>query len=343
MSLSHILFVELVGGLGDVVMALPAIRGLARSHPAAEVAVFCFAPYVSLLHGEPYISTVYGATRRDWPDGTPMAKDELARVLVEQHFDLAISDVRYGGIEQVIEASGVNHAVTRLWDRTDRNERIEHCFLRNLTEQGWVRPEFADDIARLHLTDNERLWADAWHRMHADSRRVVLLNTDSGIDAKRWPAENFVALGRELQRLSDTTILVAGSDHAGLAKGIAEKIGRGAVVLPRLPIRQFASIAAQCSLMVSSDTGPARVAAAVGTPVVALFGPTWAGRYGLPAPNVNLQSPYRCDTYEAMNTTKQPCWYGRCAQPDKRSCMDDLDWGVVWGRVLRLLEDRRAA
>ena len=73
----RILFVELLGGLGDLVIALPAIHALALSHPRAQVAVLTFAPGAELVEADPLVQRVTASSaamagrgmpwRRSWP------------------------------------------------------------------------------------------------------------------------------------------------------------------------------------------------------------------------------------------------------------------------------------
>jgi hypothetical protein len=73
----------------------------------------------------------------------------------------------------------------------------------------------------------------------------------------------------------------------------------------------------------------------VGVPVVAMYGPTWAGRYGVAGPSTNLQSPFACPELRPMNFTLQVCWgVDRCVIPGKRTCCDDVAVESVLRAVL---------
>ena len=94
-----ILFIELLGGIGDVLIALPAIQALGRSHPDARLTVLTFAPGSELLKGDPLIHQVIGVERE------ALNQDHLARNTVEGllercTFDLIVSDTNYDGIGQ---------------------------------------------------------------------------------------------------------------------------------------------------------------------------------------------------------------------------------------------------
>ena len=338
MRLRHILFVELLGGIGDLVMALPSIHALASSHPSAEISVFSFRPGIELLKADPSVARVLPATKRDDANGMPVAKEELRELLSRERFDLIVCDANYAGIDQLIEASEAGYKVTRLWRDARADERIERVFLRNLISLGYVRPELADEAPHLVVLETERQWAAHWYSANTDGTcRIVMLNPDSGVAVKRWAPEHFVKLGKGLLD-GGTQIVVAAGEDASVAAEIAACIGGNARVLPKMPLRRFASLVALASLFVSSDTGPAKIAAALGVPTVALFGPTWAERYGVPSPNVNLQSPFRCSELRPMNITLQPCWFsGQCVHPGKRTCTDDIDPARVLAEARRLL------
>jgi ADP-heptose:LPS heptosyltransferase len=98
-------------------------------------------------------------------------------------------------------------------------------------------------------------------------------------------------------------------------------------VWPRGALRKLAAALSHADLAVGADTGPARIAAALGVPTITLFGPSWHGRYGQPPPHVNLQGHPRCPQRINSDFTQQPCWYeGACTLEERswRSCLEDI-------------------
>lgn len=75
----RILFIELLGGIGDLIIALPAIHALAKSHPAARVTVLTFAPGDQLLQTDPLIDQVVIAPRGE-------ARASLDRASLKERF-----------------------------------------------------------------------------------------------------------------------------------------------------------------------------------------------------------------------------------------------------------------
>lgn len=339
-----ILFVELLGGIGDLLMALPAIHALERSHPGSRLTVLTFAPGADLLEMDPAVAEVLRA-RRGPPSGelgTPARRD-LEALLASRAFDLVVSDTRYDRIHTLIESCASGRAVTHLWQGAGRDEPIERLFLRRLIEEEVVDPQLADPHPRLPVGEDELEWADrCWRERGLQPGRVVVLNPHSGMPIKRWPEHHHVALGQALRRRGRAVAVLAG-ERTEAAEAIAARIPES-VILPSTGLRRLAGLLSGVGVFVSADTGPAKLAAAVGTPVVEVFGPTWAGRYGQLARGQSLQSPFDCPELSPLNFTLQRCWYsGRCIFSGKVNCCEDVPPERVLAAVERLLASGAAA
>ncbi len=109
---------------------------------------------------------------------------------------------------------------------------------------------------------------------------MAMLNPGGNHESKRWPADRFVALAEYLSDKHGMTVLVNGSPaESDLVDAIvrdAQGDGRHVVALPKLGISLsiLKALVKRCRVMVTNDTGPRHIAAAVGTPVVTMFGPT---------------------------------------------------------------------
>lgn len=327
-----ILFVELLGGLGDLLLALPAIHALGRSHPRARITVLTFAPGTELLTADPHVAEVVNAE-----PGPPEAQREAVARLADRGFDLIVSDTRYGGIPGVLLASSAEVVVDDLWRQPPTGQRIDLRFLALLADDGLVDPEFRRLPPSVFLTRPERAAAAA-----AVGGPAALLLPEAGMTIKEWAPEHFRALALRLAADGLTVLATAGRD-AGLAMAAVRDVP-GARVLEKGGLRQFAALAAACQVVVAGDTGPGRLAAAVGTPTVALYGPTWARRFGLRPGHASLQSPLPCDVRDPANMTEQSCWYsGRCVFPDRRTCVDDHSVDDVYAAARGVMAARRAS
>lgn len=330
----RILFVELLGGLGDLVIALPAIHALALSHPRAQVAVLTFAPGAELVEADPLVQRVYRVERSD---GRP--RQALEALLAQERYDLVVSDTTYDGIDVLLKRAGTR-VVTNLWQAPPPNQLIEERFLEILGQEGLIAPWALTLKGRLALDAADHVWAAA--RFASPGRRV-LLHPHAGMSIKRWPVERWVALGCALRDGFGLEIVVpegVGAEKAQ-AQEIVGAIGPQATLLESGSLRQFAAAATHADLVVGADTGPVRLAGAVGALTITLFGPSWHGRYGQRPPNVNLQGYPSCPERWVADFTRQRCWYGgHCPLGRWRTCLEDIAVGDVLEAAQGLLKKK---
>ena len=109
---------------------------------------------------------------------------------------------------------------------------------------------------------------------------LVVLNPGGGWASKLWPAERFGQLARELRQLGLDPLVSWGPGEQELADRVVAASGGAAVRSFPTTLLDYVEIARRARLVVAADTGPLHLACAVGTPVVALFGPTEPARNG---------------------------------------------------------------
>jgi len=313
-DVAEVLVVDLLGGIGDLVMVLPSLRGLARRHPRAAVRVLTHAPGATLLDPDPDVAEVRAVRK-----GTERAA--VVAELERRPPDLVVSTTRYDGIAEEIERR-VPRSVTDLWRRPPPDEPVARRYHRILTAEGLVRGRYAPP--RLHLTAQER--SAGRHLLTSllparDAAPVVLV-PDAGMAVKRWPHQD--RLAAELTRRG-VPVLVLGRD------------------VPPTSLRElaalFAAVGRRGGVVVGADTGPVRVAAAAGARTVGLFGPTVAARYGLDPPSVDLQGLPGCPHRRPTAITEQVCWWDAACPlaGDGPACMADLTPTAVLAAVLDAL------
>jgi len=321
---AEILVVELLGGFGDLLIALPAVHALARSHPGAAVRVVTFSPGAALLDADPLVTEVVAVE-----PAPGAARAAVARQLARRRPDLAVSTTRYEGIPALLEAAA-RVAVTDLWRRPPPDEPVGHRFLDLLLSDGVLDPVTKDTPLAVALTAAER--EDGRRRLAAlvgpgSPRPPVVLVTASGMAVKQWPAVRWRGLTDTLARWG----------HPVLAVGPAPD---GAVAVPPGSLRALAALLAAVAEVggaaVGGDTGPVRLAAAAGVRVVGLYGPTLGARYGV-EPGTALQGLPGCPVRQPTSITEQECWWSaRCPlSGDGPACMADLDVVRVAAAVAR--------
>jgi ADP-heptose:LPS heptosyltransferase len=317
-SVGRILVVDLLGGIGDLVMALPVVHALHRRHPDAQLRVLTHAPGDALLRHDPAVTAVSCAERGR----------ERAAVLAELDRwrpHLAVTTTRYDGIADAIEAL-VPQSVTNLWRSPPADEPVSKRYLRILAADDVIDPRDVDLRPRIVLTDAEHAEGDGV--LGPDDERPVVLVPSAGMAVKEWPH------WREL-----ATALAGRAFVVGEPRVLSDWRGGPARLLPPLPLRLlaavFAAVGRRGGVVVGPDTGPMRMAAAVGARTVGIFGPTLATRYGLGPPGVDLQGLPDCPHRRPTAITEQVCWWeARCPLSSLGpACMTD----VAPARVLGLL------
>lgn len=325
-AMQQILFIELLGGIGDVLIALSAIQALARSHVQAKMTVLTFAPGGSLLETDPLIDRVIYAEKGN-------VRFAIEQLLSQQKFDLIVSDTNYDRIDELI-CDRADRVVTNLWRSPPSNQFVSDRFTEILLSEDLIL-ESAIMPPKLHLTTEE--YQAAREKLSDLAHPIVVFCPDAGMRIKRWDERNFIELG---QRLDASIVVLVGSDREQ-AVLISNRISR-AKLWELGTLRELAAMLSQVDLMIAGDTGAARIAAAVGTPTITLFGASWQERYGQPKPHVNLQGYLNCPERKIENFTVQSCWYsGECPIADWATCVDEISIDRVMAAAVELLEAQK--
>ncbi len=267
--------------LGDAVMAIPTLAGIRAVRPGAEMHVLTRPSLASLYRLVPDVAGIVETRSRglfDWRDESRAlaAHDFAAALILPRSFRSSLLPWAAKIPERIGYGSGgrgffLTRSLLRE-PRLLRGHRV-HYYRHLLSAWGDPPPAAAPCIP---VPAAARAWAEALP-VPAGRVRVAVNPGATYGTAKQWYPERFIALGRRLVRERNAHILVVGGpDGRDLGARIRDGIGAtdamslaGGTDLP-----QLAAALASCRLLVTNDTGPMHVAAAVGTPVVAVYGPT---------------------------------------------------------------------
>jgi lipopolysaccharide heptosyltransferase II len=162
-------------------------------------------------------------------------------------------------------------------------------------------------------------------------------NPGMELTAKRWPLERYRQLVyRLVHELDADVLLIGGPDDAALTKALQEglDVPKGKVIdmAGTLSFGQLAAQLSACSLFIGNDSSPMHLAAAVGIPVIAIFGPTSPQEYG-PYP---LDDPRHIAIWQ--HPTGQPCFFlGKMRTCTDCTCMQAVTVEEVWSATQRLI------
>ncbi len=267
------------GGLGDLIMALPAAAALADAYPDAELVLLGSPLHADLLADRPSPFAALEVLPA-WPGVHPgppdrAAQDDFIARMRERSFDLAVQ-VHGGGRNSnpLLLQLGARHTVgTRTADAAclERNlpyRYYQHESLRALEVVGLA--------GALPTTLEPRMAVSAQPR----SPRV-LVHPGASDPRRRWPPDRFGEVAYPLLRAGLEVVVIGDQSEADLAEqvvGGAKRAGalpnRVSSLAGRISIAELVDLVAGSALMIANDSGPRHLAQAVGTPTVGLY---WFG------------------------------------------------------------------
>ena len=297
--------------LGDILHALPAVNLIRGRYPDAHLAWLVNTAFTSLLKQCPLVDEIIPFPRHDWRR-LPALVGRLRRGRYDLVVDL-----------QGLLRSGLLAALTGAPRRVGLSDAREgaHLFHNEIVP-----------VPRLHAVDrylraaqylggtgpvafplglSPSLQSEGYLAIHASARWPT----------KLWGDDKFAELIRQLPR--ERVILTGSAAEAPrigqLAQGCRNLAGQ-------TDLFELAEWYRRCAVVVSNDSGPMHLAAAVGTPVVAIFGPT----------DPVLTGPYG-DRHRVLQATLPcvPCLQDHCTNPLAMACMN----GVSVDEVLRAVQE----
>jgi heptosyltransferase-1 len=296
-NVMRILIVRL-GAIGDVVHTLPALAALRRAWPQAYLAwAVERGGAAKLLQGNPCLDDLieldmHGWRKRLWQPQTWRAMVGTIKRLHAAQFDVALD---FQGLMKSASIAKFSRATHKLGFATEAlRERGSAAVY---TAQ--VAVDDRDHIIKKNLRLIEHLGAELPARYEfplalsveelgfAEAQAVrcagqfAILNPGGGWVTKLWNTAGFAELAERLwQAYGIRSFVTYGPGEEELAREIVEQTKSGTAEMLDTNLKQYFALAQRARLFVGGDTGPMHLAAAAGTPIVALFGPTSARRNG---------------------------------------------------------------
>ncbi len=268
--------------LGDVVMAIPALRRLSERYPESGVDVWCPSQWAPVLESAdlPVDVMAFRRTRALWKTAARLRElDYDAAYLLTPSFSTA-AVIRLAGIPRR-RGTPTDGRRFLLTDRSVRQEAPgEHraSFYMRLVDPDWEGE--TPPVPRLPV--GERALEQFLQLVAGRFERPAIgIFPGSNAPARRWPEGRFTAVAGLLGREVGTVVAFSGREDAVLAARVAAGAGeRGVDLGGRTTLPVLAAGLSACDLVITNDTGPMHLAAAVGTPIVAIFGPSDPERTG---------------------------------------------------------------
>ena len=327
------------GPLGDLVMATPAMRSLATMFPGARRTLYATRAGQELITGDPSFDEVVVRERAVRPMAATMRRRRHDLVVVlANSFRSALVARLSGARWRVGYAAGgrsllLTHAVPRRSGRHSQDPApMVTSYLDLLRGAGLEVPDTAPVV--LHTTAGERETANELlvaAGMDPDDLIVAVSPGAAYGSAKRWPAERFGEVVRRLlheQSPPVRVVVLAAPDERPIVEELLAGVGpeRDRVVSDHLPLDLARAVLSRAALHITNDTGSRHIGHAVGSPTIAILGPTHTAWSSYPGQDVDvLQVDLDCG----------PCMKRVCPLGTRR-CMFDI--GVE--RVMELARRR---
>lgn len=279
--------------VGDAVMTVPALRALRRVLPEARITLATRAWAEGLFAGADFLDAILPHQRHA---NAVRNVTQQARAWREQNFDLAL--LLPNSFESALVASAarvparvgyagdgrrllLTHAAPRPAWKSERHEIFYYLnlvgelekLLRGKREIADSEPDYRLTVsqerqeAAIKLLDN--------HKLIIRNRLVAFCPGSANSRAKRWPAESYAALGDLLAERGANILLIGSASEQDVARQVAANMRHPVTDLTgRAKLDESVALLSLADALVTNDTGPAHIAAALGVPTFTIFGPT---------------------------------------------------------------------
>jgi len=289
-----------IAGIGDLVLATPALQALKKKFPDAELDVLTSPRADVLLEN-------FGSVRQIFtfdierlrnpanllsPDNMRVLRDQLNPLKAEK-YDIVVSmnnvATKRGGITLgfLLKYLGIP-----VWVGRNTNDRAPYFDLSILEDEREVISEAETKLKvvgllkaipesrdlHLNLSDSER--EDTLKLMRGKLNLIAFM-PGANVDIKMWPIERFIEVGEWLIKKGYNIVVLGGPGDVEVSDKLEDALGKDSVrrLDGKLSLRQTAAALSHVKLALTNDTGPMHIAAAVNIPIVALFCSLNAGRY----------------------------------------------------------------
>ena len=351
MSDKHVLVV-LIAGIGDLVLASPALRALKKGHPKATLHLLTSGEAAELAAHYSYLDKVWPFPLRKLRQDKTAYVEIISLLWRMNHFqfDRAVNfyhvDSRAGALKM-----GAIFLFIRAKEKIGHDRYgFGHFLDTKVSSEFFARHHITDAMTELAAiaggrTDKggiEVFWENESKRRfrylfnnpavpqgQQDQPLFVGINPGGDRTNRRWVTERYAAVGDKIAATLNARILIfGGPGEEHIAGRIQDKMTSEVVNLAgKLSINDLAYVISRLDLLITNDSGPMHIAAATRTPVVAIFGPE----------DPVLMKPYTSeDLYRVMSKPLpcRPCQQDHCARP---LCLDAISPEEVFNSCMELL------
>lgn len=347
-EIKNILVVQL-WGIGETILALPAIEALRKKFSDSRIDILATSRNKDVFFGN------------DKVDNILYVKTSLFSVLNfiinnNKKYDLAIDMEEYLNVSAIISffagkrVVGYSHgARSKLYDERVRYNDKQHAVQTFLDLARILGIDYdAEKLPELNYSKNDIKIVDNFLKKNGIKKNDFVVCVAPGAaesaKARMWPLERYAELCDEVIARHNAKIVFSGSiDEMGLVNGIIEKMENKSKCFNfagKITLTQLFYLITKCKLFVGNDAGPMHIAAAQGIRTLGLFGPNLPVRFGpYGKGNVSLYKGYNCEFSPCINVHKgqvPDCLYPRNSN-DYQKCMKNISVDDVLKEVEKMV------
>ena len=309
--------------MGDCLLLTSPIHALKQEFPNFRISILVESRYADCLHGNPDVDEILSVKNK-----------YSAAHLLARRFDAIVN--LHGGPTSLLYAClswgkriGVEHYRGALLYNglVPAPEPHAHTVESTTAVVRWLGVR-CEQPPPLQYVPHPREAAGIQNKMRG--RPYIVIHPGSIMATKRWDPRNFSEVAMDLSSRGYTVVVTAGPGEERFAGDVAKRV-QGIVILLGLSIPELAELIRGARLYVGNDSGPMHLAAAVGTPVVAIWGSSDSRRWRPWATNhCVVQNPFECN----------PCPGYRCLVAETPLCIESVTVDQVNAAADELLKER---
>jgi len=338
----NILIVKL-SAVGDVIHTLPSLSALRRLYPDAHITWVVEEASADLVINHPYLDQVLISRRKSWVKNIKKGEFQstwreirsFIKQLKSRRYDLVID---FHGLFKssiiVLLSRGKRKLGYDSWQELSGfflNEKIpedmnKHAVDRYLDFPRHLGATVGNPEFMLPANPDAQAQATALiASYHLEKKKYIAVNPIALWDTKLWDNRKFAELADAISQRLKIPVVFTGRDKESLDKITSKMTTKGINIGGQTTLPELACIYKDALAVITTDSGPMHLAAAVGTPVIALFGPTDPARTG----------PYGTGhTIIRADLTCSPCLLKKCPT---RKCMEDITTEQVFNELEKVL------
>lgn len=266
--------------MGDVVLTIPAIRALDQAFPSARISLWVDRSTKDLVEGLPFIDEVI---LEEMAAGLPGYFRHVV-ALKRKKFDLAVIYHTKRRTNMACFLAGIPHRLgyknnkfgflltQPIVDERHLGTKHEAEYCMDLLKSIGVKGGGLELQVALH--EDAEAWAERFFIDHKlAGSPVIAIHPSASCPTRFWPVDSYADLASRIIRQYKAPVIIVGKKNVQPAAGkIMARAGSGVIDLTgQTSLSQLTSILKRCRMLISNDSGPVHVGAAVGIPVISLF------------------------------------------------------------------------